>query len=138
MNEERSSLDRLIQLALECHRSGRFDEAARLYQKALKEFPTNPKIPYYLAMLNAQMGRVIEALEWASKALRLQPGFSEVFSDLGVVFHQQGHTIEMAVQCGATILILAIDQSWGDRVTRISDPVSHVWNVTTSRTDGTS
>jgi PhnB protein len=38
-------------------------------------------------------------------------------------------TIEAAVQAGATILLPAADQPWGDRVGRIMDPAGHLWNV---------
>lgn len=40
-------------------------------------------------------------------------------------------TIARAVQAGATLLMPAADQFWGDRVGRIQDPSHHVWNVTT-------
>jgi PhnB protein len=38
-------------------------------------------------------------------------------------------TIEAAVQAGATVLLPAADQPWGDRVGRIMDPAGHVWNI---------
>lgn len=34
-----------------------------------------------------------------------------------------------AVGAGATVLLPATDQAWGDRVGRIMDPAGHVWNV---------
>jgi PhnB protein len=37
--------------------------------------------------------------------------------------------IERAVQTGATVLIPAANQAWGDRVGRVIDPSGHVWNV---------
>jgi PhnB protein len=37
--------------------------------------------------------------------------------------------IEQAVAAGATVLLPAINQFWGDRVGRILDPAGHVWNV---------
>ena len=38
-------------------------------------------------------------------------------------------TIEAAVRAGATVLLPAEDQPWGDRVGRIMDPAGHVWNI---------
>lgn len=40
-------------------------------------------------------------------------------------------TMASAVAAGATVLMPAADQFWGDRVGRIMDPSHHVWNVTT-------
>jgi PhnB protein len=37
--------------------------------------------------------------------------------------------IEAAVQAGASVLLPAADQPWGDRVGRIMDPAGHVWNI---------
>ena len=39
--------------------------------------------------------------------------------------------ITRAVRAGATVLLAAADQAWGDRVGRIMDPAGHVWNVAT-------
>jgi PhnB protein len=37
--------------------------------------------------------------------------------------------IERAVAAGASVLIPATNQFWGDRMGRIIDPAGHVWNV---------
>ena len=38
-------------------------------------------------------------------------------------------TIGRAVEAGATVLLPAADQPWGDRVGRIMDSEGHVWNI---------
>ena len=38
-------------------------------------------------------------------------------------------TIDRAVAAGARVVLAAEDQAWGDRVGRIIDPASHVWNI---------
>jgi PhnB protein len=38
-------------------------------------------------------------------------------------------TIEDAVRAGASVLLPAKDEPWGDRVGRIMDPAGHVWNI---------
>ena len=38
-------------------------------------------------------------------------------------------TIDRALAQGATLLMPAADQAWGDRVGRIMDPAHHVWNI---------
>jgi PhnB protein len=37
--------------------------------------------------------------------------------------------IEQAIASGATVLLPAKDQFWGDRTARIMDPAGHVWTV---------
>jgi PhnB protein len=39
------------------------------------------------------------------------------------------HAIESAIQAGASVLLPAKDEPWGDRVGRIMDPAGHVWNI---------
>ena len=41
-------------------------------------------------------------------------------------------TMQAAVVSGATLLLAAADQPWGDRVGRIMDPAGHVWNIASS------
>ena len=43
-------------------------------------------------------------------------------------------TMDRAVATGARVLLPAEDQVWGDRVGRIVDPESHVWNIACSAT----
>ena len=37
--------------------------------------------------------------------------------------------ISRAVEAGATVLLPAAEQAWGDRVGRIIDSAGHVWNI---------
>ena len=46
--------------------------------------------------------------------------------------------IERAVISGATVLLPAKDQFWGDRTARIMDPAGHVWTVSTRIEETTS
>jgi uncharacterized glyoxalase superfamily protein PhnB len=41
--------------------------------------------------------------------------------------------ISRAVGAGATVLLPAADQAWGDRVGRIIDSAGHVWNIAAPR-----
>jgi PhnB protein len=45
--------------------------------------------------------------------------------------------IERAVVSGATVLLPAKNQFWGDRTARIMDPAGHVWTVSTRIEDTT-
>ncbi len=50
-----------------------------------------------------------------------------------VVIYLYGEDVDpvigRAVDAGATVLMPAQDQAWGDRVGRIVDPQGHVWNI---------
>jgi PhnB protein len=40
-------------------------------------------------------------------------------------------TVARAAECGATILMPAQDQFWGDRIAWLMDPAGHVWTIAT-------
>ena len=41
------------------------------------------------------------------------------------------HTVRVAVECGATIVVPLANQFWGDRTAWLMDPAGHVWTVAT-------
>jgi PhnB protein len=41
------------------------------------------------------------------------------------------HTVRIAVECGATIVVPLANQFWGDRTAWLMDPAGHVWTVAT-------
>jgi len=79
---------------------------------------------------------MIEA-EWPTLASRApQPdGSSSVV--IYVYVEDVDKVVERAVAAGATVLIPAKNQFWGDRTARIVDPSGHVWTVS-SRVEETS
>ena len=40
-------------------------------------------------------------------------------------------TVARATDCGATVLVAAQDQFWGDRIAWVMDPAGHVWTIAT-------
>jgi len=40
-------------------------------------------------------------------------------------------TVALATECGASVLVPAQDQFWGDRTAWIMDPAGHVWTIAT-------
>lgn len=40
-------------------------------------------------------------------------------------------TVALASECGASVLVPAQDQFWGDRTAWIMDPAGHVWTIAT-------
>jgi PhnB protein len=67
-----------------------------------------------------------EVPKLASRAPQLDGSSSVV---IYVYVEDVDAVIEGAVVAGASVLIPAANQFWGDRVGRIIDPAGHVWNV---------
>ena len=83
------------------------------------------------ALLTISGAMVIIEAEWPTLASRApQPdGSSPVV--IFVYVEDVDKVIERAVAAGATVLLPAKDQFWGDRTARILDPSGHVWTVST-------
>ncbi|HEX4026402.1 MAG TPA: tetratricopeptide repeat protein [Rhizomicrobium sp.] len=62
-----------IQDALDLHRRGQLDQAARLYAQILEQEPANFAALQFLGVLRGQQGRYAEALRLIESALKLQP-----------------------------------------------------------------
>jgi len=63
----------LLTAALEHHRAGRHATAERLYRKALKKRPRDPKLLHLLGILAHQTGRRKMALELLERAAKMVP-----------------------------------------------------------------
>jgi len=83
------------------------------------------------ALLTIGGEMIIVEAEWPTLASRApQPdGSSPVV--IFVYVEDVDKVIERAVAAGATVLLPAKDQFWGDRTARILDPSGHVWTVST-------
>jgi protein O-GlcNAc transferase len=62
-----------IQHALDLHRRGQLDQAARLYAQILEQEPANFAALQFLGVLRGQQGRYAEALRLIESALKLRP-----------------------------------------------------------------
>ena len=69
---ERAKL--LFQQALNMHQQGKLQEAEARYRNILSAYPEHPDCKHFLGVLRFQQGRNVEALEYISSALKLQPG----------------------------------------------------------------
>jgi protein O-GlcNAc transferase len=67
------SVQDLIQRALASHQKGQLDQAAELYEQALKLEPQNFAALQFFGVLRAQQGRNVEAVRMMETALALQP-----------------------------------------------------------------
>lgn len=94
LNPERKKMA----LAAEHHKSGRHDEAARLYRELLREHPSNVDALRLLAGISVNKSEVEEAEALLTKAVSLAPDFALAVIDLGRLFHDQYRYAE-AIDC---------------------------------------
>lgn len=75
---------------MQLHRSGRFEEAERIYRKLLQARPEDPDVLHFLGVLLHQTRRSPEALELIAKAIALVPDHPDAHNNLGNVLKEQG------------------------------------------------
>ena len=79
-----------LMLALERQQLGRFQEAEQIYKQVLAIEPTSVDAWHLLGVLAFQTGRLIEAVNWISRALQLMPSHAEARFNLGNVLVGKG------------------------------------------------
>jgi tetratricopeptide (TPR) repeat protein len=79
------NLGTTLQEALALHRSGRLDEAEKLYARVLKAQRDNFDALHLLGMLNQQRGKSGEAYRLISAALKVEPRSPDALSNLALV-----------------------------------------------------
>jgi predicted O-linked N-acetylglucosamine transferase (SPINDLY family) len=83
-------MDRTLQIALELHRAGHLDDAARAYEKVLNQAPDGSpdrvNALNLLGVLMAQKGNLDSAIECVSRAVRSDPEHVEAQYNLGTVY----------------------------------------------------
>jgi predicted O-linked N-acetylglucosamine transferase (SPINDLY family) len=73
----------LLEQALAWHRSGRLQDAERVYRAILQSFPDHPLALLYLGVLGMQAGRAAEALPVLQAAVSRNPSHAEAHFNLG-------------------------------------------------------
>lgn len=73
---------------------------------------------------------MIEA-EWPDAPNRAPAADGSTSVALYAYVENVDQTVERAVANGATILMAATDQPWGDRIASFIDPAGHVWTAAT-------
>ena len=95
---EELGLDTLFERAKGASRSGRLEEATRLYRQVVALDPTNVRARNNLAVLLDQTGEHAVALEHFQAAMELQPENSEIMANLGAALASQGRYEEAEAQ----------------------------------------
>jgi tetratricopeptide (TPR) repeat protein len=94
-----------IEQCLAPHRAGRFEEAARLYEKRLARHPDDPETLHLLGLVREQQGSSAEAVRLIERACALAPDAALFRVNLAVAFRSAGRRTE-AVEAAAAAVAL--------------------------------
>lgn len=92
-----------LQHAIEHHRAGRLQEAARLYREALQLQPDNADALHLLGLIAYQTGHAEPAAELVQRAIALRPGQSQWYNLLGLAYAGLGRDSDALAAYGRAI-----------------------------------
>jgi tetratricopeptide (TPR) repeat protein len=107
--EDGPSVDALAQRALQAHQHGRLDDAARLYQDLLAQYPGNAIATHYLGLLAWQRGDRDEGERLMRAALAADATVGDFHNNLGLLLRDAGR-LDEAIACFRDTL--AADPRW--------------------------
>ena len=96
---------------MEKAKAGNMEEAAGLFEKAVKASPDNSNAWNNLGLALRKMGRNEEAIKAYQRAIAIHPDFALVYKNLGILFEQMGRKKEAA---GAYMKYAELNQSAAD------------------------
>lgn len=88
--------EQLFQEALQCHRSGRVDQAEQMYRQLLGMLPDAPPVLHFLGLLLCETGRADSGLPMLEHSVALQPGVAEHHNNLATVLQSLGRHADAA------------------------------------------
>src|SRR6187455_2347384 len=91
-----ANISEVFAVATKTHRSGRLEEADRLYQQVLAADPNHAGAWHMRGVLAAQVGQNELAIRSIERALELQPLHAEAHNDLGLVLERVGRPTDAA------------------------------------------
>lgn len=89
-------MNRELGQAIEHHKSGRLEEAGRLYRRLLAADPTHADALHFLGLIEHQTGRPAEAIPLLEAAIRARDDRPAFYCNLGVVLLELGRPGEAA------------------------------------------
>jgi len=98
-------IQKTLDQALECHHSGRLEEAKQLYRQILSRDPENPVALHYLGVIAMQAGHFDISLDLIRKAIRFRPGSAEAHNSLGNTLMATDRAAEALVAYRQAVLI---------------------------------
>jgi predicted O-linked N-acetylglucosamine transferase (SPINDLY family) len=75
-----------FELAVQYHRAGLLDKAARLCHKVLIKKPKHAQAFHLLGFMAHQKNDLIAAIEWHQKAVEAKPDFAQAYNSLGAAY----------------------------------------------------
>lgn len=81
-----AALRERVAAAIALHRSGRLEEAERVYLEVLEASEDNVEALHYLGVLRFQQGRHALAIDLVLRAIELSPGYVDAYNNLGNIF----------------------------------------------------
>lgn len=97
----------------------RFDEAATEFQGELANEPGNAQALAYLADADIRLGKSVEALPMAEKAIQIDPGIERAHIDLGILYADKGQQQEAVKEFRTAIKLAPSDQDPHWRLARL-------------------
>lgn len=85
-----ASISEALQLAVQHHQAGNFQQAESLYRQILQAEPRNFDALHLLGVMALQLGRHDLAVDYIGEALRLRPEVAEAHNSLGAALIEQG------------------------------------------------
>ncbi len=86
-----------VSLAWRLQCAGQLEQAARLYQEIVQQFPNEVEVLRLLSVVYLKQGRLAEAEAVLQRVVRLAPGLVDPHANLGVALGQLGRTAEAVV-----------------------------------------
>jgi predicted TPR repeat methyltransferase len=96
-------VDEAVALAVQCQRSGRFDDAGALLRKILQLAPDHAAATHYSGILAQQQGRLEEATALMERSLALNPTQADWFANLAINLQARSMLDEAIAACQRAI-----------------------------------
>jgi predicted TPR repeat methyltransferase len=94
MGEQELTVDQAVAMAVELHRSGRVEDAGRIYDQILQACPDHPDVLHFKGLLVFQDGNPQGALDLIRRAVKLRPEHPGFLNNLGNVLMTLGRESE--------------------------------------------
>ncbi len=104
ISTEQFTIPQAIAKAIECHKSGKFQDAELIYRRIIEAQPNNVDALHLLGALAHQHNHNEEALPYVQKALNLNPDNSQFLNTLGSIYSALGqynnaiHNLSRAIE----------------------------------------
>jgi tetratricopeptide (TPR) repeat protein len=105
MNTPGNDANAILQQALALHQSGRIDQAAEIYRKLLRQFPTHPQLLYLLGTAELQRQNLPQSVQLLEKSLAQQSEQPGAWGNLGNALLRLGRYQEALTACRRAVTL---------------------------------